>query len=730
MANREQMGTPIEVGMIERVAGSLRYMFTGKTPVWFGPMEPLTPLVSPEQSASVQGRQMDYPVGYNQRTQTRSGEAVSFAQMRGLADAYDILRLVIETRKDQMAKLKWRIAPKDPKAQTDTRCDDLISFFNSPDKEHSWDEWLRLLLEDLLVLDAPTLYVRPTKGGSVYSLEPIDGATIKRVLDEHGRTPVMPDPAYQQILKGVPAINYTRDELIYRPRNIRTHKVYGFSPVEQIVMTVNIALRRQVSQLQYFTEGNIPEALVSVPKEWNPDQIKAYQDYWDSLIEGDTAARRHLKYVPGDMKYQETRQPPLKDEFDEWLARVVCFCFSIEPTPFVKQVNRATAETSRQQSLEEGLNPLMNWVQNTINFVITTKFGAGDLEFTWQEEETASLKDKSEVHGTYLDRKVLTPDEVRQELGREPLTPAEREAAWPTPPALPNPFGNDPTDPPDSNKATVPGDVAKAKKAIGSIDRDRRSVGRLQKRLKLAVGKFLKAQSKGVAEQVVQLYADAAKDDTETVKRILAMLDLSDWLEIAGDESKIAPILEAIAKDGVYTAVEQIGMANDEAMVNLANEKAIAWAKDRAAEWVGKTRNAAGDLVENPDVSWRIDDATREMLRSTVTQALDEGWSNDELADAIQDSAAFSDARAEMIARTETAFADVNGNMTAYRESGQVEGKRWITGDGCCEDCDALNNEEVALDEPFPLGGGDAPPLHPNCRCDVIPILTEEPAGD
>jgi len=29
------------------------------------------------------------------------------------------------------------------------------------------------------------------------------------------------------------------------PRNPRPHKAYGFSPVEQIVMTVNIALRRQ-----------------------------------------------------------------------------------------------------------------------------------------------------------------------------------------------------------------------------------------------------------------------------------------------------------------------------------------------------------------------------------------------------------------------------------------------------------------------------------------------------
>jgi hypothetical protein len=38
-------------------------------------------------------------------------------------------------------------------------------------------------------------------------------------------------------------------------------------------MTVNIALRRQMHQLQYYTEGNVPEALIGVPEAWTPDQI-------------------------------------------------------------------------------------------------------------------------------------------------------------------------------------------------------------------------------------------------------------------------------------------------------------------------------------------------------------------------------------------------------------------------------------------------------------------------
>jgi hypothetical protein len=44
-------------------------------------------------------------------------------------------------------------------------------------------------------------------------------------------------------------------------------------------MTVNIALRRQLWQLDYFTEGSIPDALIGVPQSWTPDQIRQFQDY-------------------------------------------------------------------------------------------------------------------------------------------------------------------------------------------------------------------------------------------------------------------------------------------------------------------------------------------------------------------------------------------------------------------------------------------------------------------
>ncbi|HLI22063.1 MAG TPA: phage portal protein [Stellaceae bacterium] len=411
-----------------RLARGAGYVLTGSAPAdWFGPQQPLPPQAPP----AVAGRQFDYPFGFNLAVTPRSWEPTGFAELRALADSYDLLRAVIETRKDQMERLTWRIRPRAlvPASSTnDPRLPALTQFFHRPDRQHGWAAWLRMLLEDLLVIDAPVLYKQRTRGGALYALEPIDGATIKRLIDDWGRTPAPPAPAYQQILKGLPAVDYTADELIYAPRNPRIHKAYGFSPVEQVQMSVNIALRRQIYQLQYYTEGNVPEALIGVPENWNPDQIRQFQAYWDSLNAGDTAERRHAKFVPGGVAktFVPVREPAMKDAFDEWLARVVCYAFSLPPTAFTAQVNRATAENAQDVALSEGLAPLQNWVKHLIDRVIAEELGASDLEFAWDADADADPAATATIATDYVKTGIKSINEVRAELGLPPVAGGEQ----------------------------------------------------------------------------------------------------------------------------------------------------------------------------------------------------------------------------------------------------------------------------------------------------------------
>jgi hypothetical protein len=231
-----------------RLADATRYLITGVSPdTWFGPLQPLAPMAPPE----VKGRQWDYPFGANLNYIPRAEDGVSFAELRGLADALPLLRAVIETRKDQIAAQSYAIRARnrEDSPASSQAIDQVTRFFARPDRRRSFADWLRMLLEEMLVIDAATLYPRYDRGGSLYALDIIDGATIKPLIGEDGRPPEPPDPAYQQILKGIPAADFSAEELLYLPRNLRAHRMYGMSPVEQIALTINIALRRDASTL-------------------------------------------------------------------------------------------------------------------------------------------------------------------------------------------------------------------------------------------------------------------------------------------------------------------------------------------------------------------------------------------------------------------------------------------------------------------------------------------------
>ncbi len=411
----------IDPGLIRRALAGMMYAVTGRAPDWFGPGQPLPP----QAPAAEKGRAFDYPYSANTVVRPRSNEPVTFDDLRGLAERCDLVRLAIETRKDQIEKLDWKIQPKlkrneKIRGEADERCEALTKFFLFPDRRLDWNSWLRKALEDLFVIDAPTFYMRSDRLGRPYSLDIIDGATIKLVVDHTGRLQEPPDPAYQQVLKGLNATDYTQDELIYRPRNPRPHKFYGFSPVEQIILTINIALRRSLSQLNYFTDGLMPDLLIGVPETWTPENIRELQTWWDAMLSGIGANKRGAKFVPGGMQPYPIREPVVKDELDEWIARVVCYAFSLPPLPFVKMMNRGTAETSFETALQEGLEPLMQWVKGTIDTAIQKWWGYTDLEFVWDDHTKLKPMEQAQLNSTEMASGVLSVDEWRIEKGRVP----------------------------------------------------------------------------------------------------------------------------------------------------------------------------------------------------------------------------------------------------------------------------------------------------------------------
>jgi hypothetical protein len=407
---------PLTPSIFARLAQATRYAITGASPDgWFGPQQPLGPMAPPE----VKGRQFDYAFGANLNYVPRSEGGVSFAELRALADALPLLHAVIETRKDQIAAQNFTVRQRARADLPDAapRIDRALRFLSRPDRRRSFGDWLRILIEDLLVIDAATIYPRYTRSGALYSLDVIDGATIKPLIGEDGRAPQAPDPAYQQILHGLPAADFSADDLLYLPRNARAHKLYGMSPVEQIALTINIALRRDAATLEYYRAGSLPNAFGTVTKEWTPDQIRDFENNYDAKMSGNLHRRGMLKFMPGDFRLIEYRQPPLKDQYDEWLARLICYAFSVPATPFVSQVNRATSETMRLQATQEGLVPLKTWIKSALDQVIQVCMDEPDLEFVWVGDDAIDPLQQAQTLQILVSAGIKTREEARAELG-------------------------------------------------------------------------------------------------------------------------------------------------------------------------------------------------------------------------------------------------------------------------------------------------------------------------
>lgn len=384
----------------------------------FSPGSALTPI------ASEPPRAWDFPVGVNTVLTPRAYEPFGFPQLRAFANV-ELVRLAIETRKDQVERLDWTIKPRAKITAgdaADPRIATLEAFWRKPDGATPFATWLRLALEDLMVLDAPAMERRRNRAGDLIGLDIIPGDTIHPMVDETGRRPRGPDDiAYQQVIKGTAWANLTHADLIYAPRNPRPNHNYGFGPVEQIIVTINTLIRRQAAQLAYFTEGNTPAGLLTGPDGWTPDQIREMQLWLDARLSGSAAEQAKLLWVPSGTKYQSFKDSPIKDDFDEWLARIVADAFSLPPTPFVRQMNRSTAGADKDRSLQEGVEPIKLWAKRLIDGVIQDEQGCPDLEFAWNDAIAVDPLQQAQIDDTSLRNGSATIDEVRNRRGQASL---------------------------------------------------------------------------------------------------------------------------------------------------------------------------------------------------------------------------------------------------------------------------------------------------------------------
>ena len=412
--------------------------------MWPNPLQPITPMAPPGSGV------LGWPVqwGQNINYTPRYDEEYTASNLRQLA-RYVVSRICIENNKDVLTRMPWRIqlralpgeTAKDraKRAKGDNTIGKLSRFFERPNWSQDWAEFLRPILDDMLVIDAASIFIgRFKKTGDVAELRWVDGSTITRLVDEHGWTPRPPNPAYQQLWEGYPRVDLTTDQLVYRPRNIAPNGTYssyfyGTSPTQQIAKEIEIGIARLQFVFDFYATGSIPGGMLFAPVGTDANKIKEAQQFLDSDLAGNLARRRQLQILqgfqtPGTKENIEfPKEPTLTDAFDEMHIRKICFAYGTSPQRLMRQMNRASASAMQESAEEEGTLPWLQWLKGTMDYIIQVLMKYEEYEFAF--DPFVELDKLKQAMADAEDIKVglYTRNEKRQDRGDDPIDEPEAD---------------------------------------------------------------------------------------------------------------------------------------------------------------------------------------------------------------------------------------------------------------------------------------------------------------
>jgi hypothetical protein len=158
-------------------------------------------------------------------------------------------------------------------------------------------------------------------------------------------------------------------------------------------------------------------------------------------------------------------------------------------------------------------------------------------------------------------------------------------------------------------------------------------------------------------------------------------------------------IREALEAHALAIAETMVGTITGTLGGTVYREYVTAWATNHAYE-----------------LSNYLNDNTRQIVGDVITKYLETpGMTRQDVEDLLNESGAFTPARASMIAVTETTAATSAGTQAAVEEAraaGLEVTETWRTQDGGCEEICAPLDGTVRGD-----GWDEDPPAHPNCAC-------------
>lgn len=451
-------------------------------PYAFGPGVPLVPApLDPvrRDTGRAEPRQWEYPVTWN--LPGTSHRTVPWQVLRDAA-RIPIIRDFIRIRKNEASSLPWVIAISNSAIESEMRrnpdkqqedieadlrarlmpeIDRCTDFWECPDQRNGlkFGTWCAKAMEEHLVLDALAIYPRYDYGGNLWSLEILDGTTIKPLLDHDGGRPLPPFPAYQQILWGFPRGEFvadipvdgiplrlgdnelsqgmsfaaSADQLIYEHKEHFTNTPYGLSAVEQSLVDADLWMKRMAWLRSEYSEGTMPTSWIKIQAAseasgWTVGQVREVERELNDYLSGQTNNRHRQRVLPPGLEPVATTElaEKYRPEYDLFLLKLLCANFDMTIAEMGFSEAKGLGDSGYHEGQADvqdrkGLRPDLEWLAAIFSDISYKHLRMPkELEFKFLSKDSEDEKALDELADAQFRRGAITLNDDRKRLGKAP----------------------------------------------------------------------------------------------------------------------------------------------------------------------------------------------------------------------------------------------------------------------------------------------------------------------